>query len=144
MELSHDISSVLTTSSFEVLDGRYVFVKTAATPSLDGHFLVVDDGEETTVVTRAENVHHLSVTERHADELVLIALNVSVPFYAVGFLASVSSAMARLGINVLIVSAFTRDFVLVRHDRVADAISALQDIGMHDAGPVGSMPTSTR
>jgi hypothetical protein len=133
MAISHDISSVLRTSRFEVLEGTYVFVKSAHLPSVANHFLVVNDGEETTVVTRVENLDGLSVVERNADELALIALNVSVPFYAVGFLASVSSALARLGINLLIVSAFSRDFVLVRRDRVGDAESALVELGLHDA-----------
>jgi hypothetical protein len=144
MELPHDISSVLTTSSFEVLDGTYVFAKTSVPPPVQGHFLVVHDGEETTVVTRSEKLEGLALLERHPDELVLVALNVSVPFYAVGFLASVSSAMARRGINVLIVSAYSRDFLLVRHDRRCDAVAALVDVGMHDARPEGEAAASIR
>ena len=66
-----------------------------------------------TVVTRVENVATLDVIERNKDVYRLIVLQVAVPFYSVGFLAAVTDAIAKEGINVLIVSTYSKDYLLI-------------------------------
>jgi hypothetical protein len=133
VDLHHDLTGVLTTSRFEIIPGVFAYARAATSPEPGDCFLVATDSDETTVVAEAEKLDRLNIIERHPEEYALIALHVSVPFYAVGFLASITSALAKRGLNVLVVSTFTKDYVLVRQDRISDAAESLIELGLHEA-----------
>ncbi len=87
------------------------------------------DEDEITIVTRQENVSGLKVLEKNKDIYTLIALNVSVPFYPVGFLATVSEAVAKEGMNILIVSTYSKDYIMVKKDCTDNVESVLLGLG---------------
>jgi hypothetical protein len=127
--MNDDLKKVIESSSFIVHEGKYVYTKVRTAPPIDKHFLVSRDADEITVVTKEENLSDLDVIERNKDDYSLIELRVSVPFYSVGFLASVSSAIASEGMNILIVSTYSKDYLMVRVAHTEKAIQVLIGLG---------------
>lgn len=122
-------SDVISKSSFQIQPGNYVYAKVGSVANDHYHFLVTKDADEITVVTKAENLAQLALLERNKDDYRLISLNVSVPFYSVGFLATVSDAFANEGMNILIVSTYSKDYLLVRADLIKTAEDTLLTLG---------------
>ncbi len=58
----------------------------------------------------------------------MITLNIHSALDAVGFLARITTHLARLGMSVNPVSAFYHDHIFVPEDRAKDALSALHDL----------------
>lgn len=103
---------IIRQSFFEVHEGVFVYAKVRTLPA-GNHFMVTQDDDEITVVTSCD-LSSLDLIERNKEDYVLIALHVSVPFYCVGFLATVSDAFAANDMNILIVSTFSKDYILVK------------------------------
>lgn len=120
---------IIAESSFEILPGNYVYTKVKSIASIAGHFFVSKDDDEITVVTKAENAKMLSVIEHNKDLYRLIGLKVSSPFYAVGFLATVSDAFAKNDMNVLLISTYSKDYVVIRADLIDKAKEILLELG---------------
>jgi hypothetical protein len=126
--MEDNIVDIISKSSFTLLDGIFVYTKVTSIPE-GNHFMISQDSEEITVVTIQEKLAQLDLIERNKDDYRLISLNVSIPFYAVGFLAKVSDAIAGQGMNILIVSTYSKDYILVKADKIDTAIIALKKLG---------------
>src|SRR5579864_7344179 len=110
-----DVKEILAQTVFSQIPGNFVYAKLKAAPARpEDHFLVSFDQDEVTVVTELHNFAKLNALERNKEDYALFELKVSVPFYSVGFLAAISSAIATKNINLLIVSTYSKDYVLVR------------------------------
>lgn len=133
--ISPELTDIIQQSTFQVQEGTYVYLKAQTLPSSGGHFLVTQDADEVTIVTREENMGQCAWSERNRDDYALIALNVSVPFYCVGFLAAVSDAIARAGMNILVVSTYSKDYILVKKDCALAAEKILLELGFSAAVP---------
>ncbi|EKD57717.1 MAG: hypothetical protein ACD_57C00172G0002 [uncultured bacterium] len=131
--MNQKLQEIIKNSTFQVQEGIYVYAKVAKKPECDKHFMVSQDKDEITVVTKEGNLEDLDLIERNKEDYKLIALNLSVPFYAVGFLAAVSSAIAKAGMNILIVSTFSKDYILVREGHTEKAIKILNDLGFNES-----------
>lgn len=94
------------------------------------HFMVTKDADEITVLTTEDRLGEIEVIERNKDSYALFALNVSIPFYAVGFIAAVTSAIAAGAMNVLVVSTYSKDYILVRTEHLGKATEALKALGL--------------
>ncbi len=129
--MSHELDDVIRASSFTVEDGVFIYAK-VNTCQEGNHFMVTRDNDEITVVTLSKNIPSLDLIERNKDDYHLIALNVSVPFYCVGFLAKVSEAIADNGMNILIVSTFSKDYILVKADCIKNARDTLLKLGFSE------------
>jgi hypothetical protein len=127
--MDQKLQEVIEKSSFEVINGKWVYAKVKTAPSVDEHFLVSKDKDEITVVTKEENINKLDLIERNKETYKLVTLNVSIPFYSVGFLATVSNAIAEKGINLLIVSTYSKDYILVREETISEVKEVLIDLG---------------
>jgi hypothetical protein len=130
---SKSAAEVIAKSSFQIEKGIYVYAKVSAATNDNDHFLVANDADEITIVTREENLAALSLIERNKDDYRLIKLTVFVPFYSVGFLATVSDAFASKGMNILIVSTYSKDYILVRAEHVKIAEDTLLMLGFQQA-----------
>ncbi|HEY9677045.1 MAG TPA: ACT domain-containing protein [Drouetiella sp.] len=119
-------------SNFEVQPGNFIYAKVSSVDMSADHFLVSRDADEITVVTTEDKLSSLDLIEKNKDTYRLIALNVSVPFYSVGFLATVCDALASCGMNVLVASTYSRDYVLVRADLVEKATAVLLSLGFDE------------
>lgn len=127
------IEKIVKDSTFRVGEGRFVYAKVLKAPSTGDHFMVSKDAEEITVVTKEENLSELTLMERNKDFYRLVALNVSVPFYSVGFLATVSQAIAEEGMNILIVLTYSKDYILVKDDKIENAKAILLRLGFRES-----------
>lgn len=125
---------VIAESQFQILPDIYVYAKVSKIDNVADHFLITKDGTEITVVTTHEKLKSLELVERNKDDYRLIALDVSVPFYSVGFLATVTDALASNGMNVLVVSTYSKDYMLIRADLIAKAEAILLSLGFDRTG----------
>lgn len=128
--MNEEIKNIIKASNFKVKQGTYIYAKAAENPAIEKeHFMVSRDEDEITVVTQEENIGSLKILEKNKDSYTLIVLNVSVPFYSVGFLATVSEAIAKEGMNILIVSTYSKDYIMVKKDCTDKAKSVLLKLG---------------
>ena len=72
------------------------------------------------------------VIEKNKDLWKLIEFKISTPFYVVGFLSTISKTIAAQGCNCLIVSTYSKDYLLVREDEFDRAKSALIGLGFSE------------
>jgi hypothetical protein len=114
--MNQELQEIIRNSSFVIEEGRFVYAKVKNAPHIDSHFMIAKDSDEITIITKEENLNKLDLIEKNKDFYRLIALNVSVPFYSLGFLATVSGAIAKEGLNVLIVSTYSKDYIMVKED----------------------------
>lgn len=126
------IDDIIKQSSFIVHEGKYIYAKVSKAPPVGNHFLVSKDKDEITVVTKKENLKKLNLIEKNKDFYTLIELKVSIPFYSVGFLATVSDAIAKEGMNILIVSTYSKDYILVKEEYAEKATKVLLSLGFKE------------
>lgn len=126
------IEEILRKSTFIIHQGAYVYAKAKSRPERGRHFMVSEDDSEITVVTKEENLRFVEIIERNKETYALIALNPSKPFYSVGFLAAVANAIAKQKMNILLLSTYSKDYVLVRVQDLNAARDALLKIGLKE------------
>lgn len=126
---------IIKQSFFEVQAGVFVYAKVRTVPAPGKHFMVSQDEDEITVVTRGD-LSSVDLIERNKEDYALIALHVSVPFYSVGFLSTVSDAFAANDMNILIISTYSKDYILVRADLLDLSLEILMKLGFRKrSGP---------
>jgi hypothetical protein len=129
------LADIIRHSTFSFEPGQYCYVQVATIPPTGRYFLVTQDQDEITVVTREEYIGDFEVLDRNKDTYSLIALRVALPFYSVGFLAAVSGAIAAQGLNILIVSTYSKDYLLVRKGTEEVVRNILGDLGFSEWRP---------
>lgn len=122
-----DLDDVIATSEVVVHDGRYAYLK-ADEEELNDHFLISQDADETTVVTEEEHVDEVAY-EDSVEWFKLFEIQVSEPFVATGFLATVTETVADAGLNILIVSTFSKDYALIKEEDWRAAADVLEERG---------------
>ena len=132
MELNNEIKNIIKNSTFQIIEGVFVYTKVNKIPETSGHFMITVDKDEITVVTESGKLNELDIIERNKDDYSLIALNVSIPFYSVGFLSSVNEAIAKGGMNILIVSTYSKDYIMVKEDQTGKAKETLLSLGFQE------------
>ncbi len=117
---------------------------------LDGDYSVSRLAGETAIPLWADGDGFVSIS-RGADELSIVCLSVRVPiedpprqseagwaclqlvgpfaFTLTGILVAVIKPLAEAGIGIFAVSTFDTDYVMVKHERLADTIGALTNNG---------------
>lgn len=125
------LQKIIENSSFEITEGKYIYTKVKSYPTSSDHFMITKDKDEITVVTEIEKSPELDLIEKNEDIYKLICLNVSIPFYSVGFLASVSNAIADKNLNILIVSTYSKDYLLVKEICLNKIVGALKELGLN-------------
>jgi|GEM_PF-389641 hypothetical protein len=126
------IEEIIRKSTFIIHQGAYVYAKAKNRPEKGKHFMVSEDESEITVVTKEENLRFVDVIERKKEAYSLIALNPSKSFSSVGFLAAVSNALAKEKINIFLLSAYSKDYVLVRVQDLDFAKNTLVKTGLKE------------
>jgi len=121
-----NIEEVIREGKVIIHPGRYVYLKSKDN-DLDGHFLVAQDMDEITVITEESN---LSNVEYYESEkwFKLFEIKVSVPFLA-GFLSKVIKPIADAGYNTLIVSTFSKDYILTKEETFVEVAKILEKLG---------------
>jgi len=130
--MNSEIKKIIKESTFKIEKGKFIYAKVSKIPNSENHFMVSKDKDEITVITKEENIPELSLIERNKDLYRLIALNVSIPFYCVGFLSVISQAIARGNMNILIISTYSKDYILIKDDKIKNAKSVLLKLGLKE------------
>jgi hypothetical protein len=130
--MNKEIKKIIKESTFKIEKGRFIYAKVSKITNVEKHFMVTKDREEVTVVTQEKNLPSLRLIEKNKDFYTLIALNVSIPFYCVGFLAVVSEAVAKGGMNILIVSTYSKDYIMVKSNKIKDVKFVLLNLGFKE------------
>ncbi|MGD9676604.1 MAG: ACT domain-containing protein [Candidatus Bipolaricaulia bacterium] len=91
--------------------------------------MLAEDSDEITCIAPETSLRELRGLIRCERSLRLLEVRVSVPFQAPGFLARIATALAAEGISILIVSTFSKDYVLVRDSALLSATEALRRAG---------------
>jgi len=123
-----DIDDIIRNSSALIRPGRFAMVKVQELEKEAKYFCLTNDGEELTMVVEEANLSQVKYKEIQ-QWFKLIQLAVSVPFFSVGFLAKVTSAIADKGINILVISTFSNDYILIREHDAKTTIEALATLG---------------
>lgn len=125
------LREIIRTSTFQVEPGTWIYAKVHAVPT-GKHFFISQDSDEITVVTTEDRLGELDLIERNKDSYVLIRIDLSVPFYATGFMDAITSAIAAKQANVLVISTYSRDYVLVRTEHREVARTAMLELGFQE------------
>lgn len=128
--MDDELVKIIKDSTYNIEDGVFVYCKVSSVDNMDQHLMISQDKDEITIVTKQENLNNLNLIEKNKDFYKLIALNVSVPFYSVGFLAAVTRAIADSGNNILVISTYSKDYILVREGSLKECEKALIKLGL--------------
>jgi len=122
-----DLNEVIKNSPVIVHEGRYVYLK-GDEKELKDHFLVCQDDDEITIITEEKNLINTKY-KKEVKWFKLFEFKVSIPFLAPGFLAKISQTIAGKGLNILLVSTFSKDYALINEKDFVVAVEALKEIG---------------
>jgi len=122
-----DLNKVIKSSPVVIHKGRYAYLKSKE-KGLNDHFLISQDKDEITIVTEEGNLHSLRY-EEEVKWFKLFEFKVSMPFLAPGFLAKITETVADKGLNILIVSTFSKDYALIKEENFKTAMEALETVG---------------
>jgi hypothetical protein len=129
MRAVHSIDDVITSSSFH-FGGVYVWARVRDVDDAKHHLLIARDEKETTVVTAPEHLASLDVLETNRDRWLLLSIDCASPFYCVGFIASIATILRDAGMDILVISTFSRDLFFVREEEGPRAAELLRAMGM--------------
>lgn len=124
-----ELETVIAASWFTVDEAMYVYASVGEVPEPEKHLLVVRDGIEITVVTDVAHLPLPHCLRMNKEQWKLINIRCGSPFYCVGFIASVTDALAIAGIDIVIISSFSNDLILVMQQDLRRAIDVLEGIG---------------
>lgn len=129
--MSNTILEMFKKSSFAVSKELYVYAKVKSVDSMTPHFMVSQDKDEITVVTEEKNIPALDVIEKNGNLWRLVSLNLDTPFMA-GTLAALNSACAAKGLNNLVVSTYSKDYLIVKDSQTAQIKQVLETLGFSE------------
>lgn len=124
---NQELDKVIKSSNVIVHSGRYAYLK-AQEIAINEHLFISKDKDEITVVTEEKNVSKTK-HDQEAKWFKLIEIRVSLPFLAKGFLAKVTKTISNKKLNVLVISTFSKDYILVREETYDIAVESLKKIG---------------
>ena len=103
------LNKILYNSTYEVVDGLYSVAKIEKNFQCSEIFMVSKNNYK------------------------LIAINVAVPFYSPGFIATISNSLAQNCIPVLVVSTYSKDYFIVQEKDYWGAIYELKKLGIKES-----------
>jgi hypothetical protein len=89
--------------------------------------MISRDDKEITVVTN--DLEDVDVIAINPDRWVLVSIDCSQPFYCVGFIAKLSTMLSGAGLDILVLSTFSRDWVFVKEEDGERAAEVLRKAG---------------
>ncbi len=123
-----DLTGIIANSPVVMLPGTYCVARLRPSSLPSRHFMVTTDSSETTVIAREEQIGELDALDIRRGYR-LIEVRVATPFEGVGFLATVCRAIAEAGLNILVVSTFSADYILLQADEAEAGLDALRGVG---------------
>jgi len=121
----------------EIVPGRYAVCRLAADASVPawahGEFVsITRTSEELSVICAESGVPDEVRAERGWTCMKVLG---PIPFETVGVAAAITAPLAEAGISVLIVATFDTDYVLVKEEKLEQALAALEAFDLRLATP---------
>ena len=132
--------SILKQTGVEVHSGEFVMISInsgdwarmlqdqSLSPRGEAPYMIFSEVSEVTLVVDAadfESVRPALGDSRFERGFRLLTFTAAMDFLVVGFLAEVSRVLAEAGVPIIALSSFSRDHLLVKQDKLADALKAL-------------------
>jgi len=128
--MNRDLKEIIRTSSLIVHEGSFIYAKVKTVPVTGKPFLISQDDDEITVVTKKQQISELDLIKSNDTVRSLLEIKFSADSPdAVGFLAAVSTALAEEGISISVVSTFSKDYLIVSNQDKEKAVEKLKNIG---------------
>ena len=124
-----ELQPVIAASWFTIDEAVYAYTAVTEVAEPQKHLLVVRDGSEITVATDVKNLPLPHCLKVNKEEWKLINIRCGNPFYCVGFIACITDALALAGIDLVIISGFSNDLILVMQQDLERAVEVLKAIG---------------
>ena len=125
------LNKILYNSTYEVVDGLYSVAKIEKNFQCSEIYMVSFDNSEATAIYK-QGTAQTGVIEAK-NNYKLIAINVAVPFYSPGFIATISNSLAQNCIPVLVVSTYSKDYFIVQEKDYWGAIYELKKLGIKES-----------
>jgi hypothetical protein len=126
------LQPVINSSWFTIDKGTYVYALVNEVTLAEKHLMIVRDIDEITVLTETSNLCNINYTERNKENWKLVNIRCGNPFYCVGFIAHITGILAEAGIDIVLVSTFSKDLVLVMEKDLQHAVRILIDAGFKE------------
>lgn len=127
------LSDVIRDSLVRLVPGRYAVLRCTDVPNGSGWFMVTRDQDEVTVIAEES-----AITETRALETDggygLVEISVSTGCDSIGLIATVARALADAGLSILVVSTYSKDYLLLKEESVAAGLQALAGAGFRVVG----------
>ena len=110
-----------------IREGKYAIVKTRG-KCVPGCFACINDGREVTLIVKESKLFGLkSIKVQKAFKL--ITFDMILPFSLVGFIAKITSSLAKAKIPIFVISAYSTDHLLIKEKYLEKAKIILTKIG---------------
>lgn len=123
-----ELKKIICNSTYEVLSGIYSIAKVNSDFKCNDIFMVSRDSLECTAIYKMGTALKGIIEEKRNYKL--IAVNVAVPFYAPGFIATISQQLAQKNISVLVVSTYSRDYFIVSTVNLDETVIEIEKLGI--------------
>lgn len=124
-----ELEAVIAASWFTIDEAAYVYASVSEVAEPQKHLLVVRDGTEITVATDARHLPLPHCLHVNKEQWKLVNIRCGNAFYCVGFIATITDALATGGIDIVIISSFSNDLILVAQQDLERAVDVLAGIG---------------
>ena len=123
------LEPVIAASWFSVDEAVYVYASVTEVSEPQKHLLVVREEKEITLATDERHLPLPHCIKVNREKWKLVTIRCGNPFYCVGFIASISHALAISGIDIVIISSFSNDLILVMQQDLERTVDVLVEIG---------------
>ena len=129
-EISPVLRKTINSSPFVLHPQRYTVLQVQECSNPQQHFLVTHEAEEVTVITteKQRGLLQSDILQEQA-WFQLIEYKMSTPFETPGFLAAIASKLASRHLNILLVSTFSKDWLLLKEEDLEAGLSGLHELG---------------
>jgi hypothetical protein len=131
-----DLAALIRSMEPALHEDEFVFCTVAVAPEGIDAIATFREREGLTVICRRAEAERLGLTAAFRSRL--ITMNVHSSLEAVGFLAAVTTELARHGIGVNVVSAFYHDHLFIASDQAERAMAILRAQASASTGVTGS------
>lgn len=107
----------------------FAVVKVKNIPKISDFFSIIKDRNEITLIVKEKQINEIE-SIKFENGYRIITFDAILPFNVVGFISTVSNALAKKGISILTVSSYSTDHILVKNKDLNKTIGALKDIGI--------------
>ena len=114
----------------EIYVWKETFAVAKAKGPVSGVFAAIyDKNENTVIIDQSKLEENKASIEETDNDWKIITFDMLLPIDMVGFIATVSNALAQEGISILWISAYSTDHLLIQESDLSKALLKLQSLG---------------